>query len=32
MSEKKRVAKAMLDCRTGDSMKEVASQRKDCNL
>ena len=28
MSEKKRAAKAMLDCRTGDSMKEVASKGK----
>ena len=28
MSEKKRAAKAMLDCRTGDRMKEVASKGK----
>ena len=28
MSEKKRATKAMLDCRTGDSMKEVASKGK----
>ena len=28
MSEKKRAAKAMLDCRTGDSMDKATSKRK----